>query len=647
MPAPVTALDLVVGCVADDRPRFHQQALRLARSIRWFGGELARAQVLVCAVGGMPQPVRRELEGLGAEVRVVRRFHERNGSSNRLRLFEEIGDQGCDLLALDCDTLVVRDPTPLLVDGRPQARIAPLATVTHDVFVRLFRHYGIPLPPQSHLTGWTRTPTIPYFNAGVLFLPAGLAQELAPVWGRFNRELADRTGLSFPCEKHMHQASLALALAVLGISFEEAPFELNYQLTATHLEPPEGFLAIDPAILHYHEQVDPDGYLLPPPYPLARLRSEIFNQCLREERGQAPGRPATAATSPTRGRGAQVTVLSMHRAGSSAVTRLLNLAGLSAGPEERLPIPDAANPKGYWENSDVVILDDALLAALGTTWSDPPELDLDLGRLPAGQRRAFEARARELIRQFDAQGPWIFKDPRLCLLFPFWRQLLERPFCVLIYRDPLPVARSLEDRDGFPLPLGFALWELYLRGALVASQGLPRILVSYHELVANPGPALSRLIGELSGLGVEGLRQPDAAEIEDFLEPALDRHPRDRAAQRAYLNLSQIELLEALESGAALDLDPVPALSASARDTLAVHRDHQAERRRLRRSLDYRDSIIAERESLNLLENHDRDELLEAVFGSRSWRIGHGISRLLRWASKPAGPSAFDRWRSL
>src|SRR5262245_30974234 len=121
-----------------------EQALRLVRSIRWFGGELAGARLLVCVVEGSTPAARQELESLGAEVRAVRRFHPGNGSANRLRFFEEAVESGCEtFLVLDCDTLVVRDPLPLLQRGRLQAKIESLPTVTHDVFVRLFRHFRL------------------------------------------------------------------------------------------------------------------------------------------------------------------------------------------------------------------------------------------------------------------------------------------------------------------------------------------------------------------------------------------------------------------------------------------------------------------------------------------------------------------------
>ncbi len=645
----LSAADLLVGCVAENNPKYLGQALRLVQSIRWFGGGLAQARLLVCAVEGIAGSSRKELESYGCEVRTVRSFHPNNGSANRLRFFEEAWDEGREmLLALDCDMVVVRDPLPLMQYGRLQAKIESLPTVTHDVFVRLFEHFKLPLPLRSHVIGWTRAPTIPYFNAGFILIPSKLARQLVPVWGGFNRELAERPELVYPCERHLHQASLSLALAACPVPFEEAPVELNYQLNATHLEPPEGFLARDPAILHYHGLVDPAGALLPTPYPLARMRGEVFNQRLRQgtDRGTDRGRglhpPARSAPPP------RLAVLGMHRAGVSAVTRLLSLMGLWA------------------DHDDAAILDDAVLAMLDASWSEVDHLDL--GRLSASQRSAFEARARELIQGFDDQGPWAVTDPRLCLLFPFWKELLEKPLCVLVHRDPLSVARSLQDHDCLPIPFGIALWELHTQAALAGSLGLPRVLVSYHDLIADPMATLRRLREEIARFGGAGLRELEEADVRSFLDPALDRHPCDPTARRSYLNACQLELLEALESGAALDLDPVPPLSAGARDALAAHRYALVERRRLRAGIDYRDGVIAEsevrstlqdRESVELQTRHGdellrtgakvaaRDQLLAAVFASRSWRIGHTASRLLRLLTRSREPSAPDRWRRL
>lgn len=64
----------------------------------------------------------------------------------------------------------------------------------------------------------------------------------------------------------------------------------------------------------------------------------------------------------------------------------------------------------------------------------------------------FQDRAREIVEELNPLGPWAAKDPRLCFLFPWWREVLERPACVLI--SDLAVL-------GISLPLLFSaiLWQ--------------------------------------------------------------------------------------------------------------------------------------------------------------------------------------------
>ena len=82
---------------------------------------------------------------------------------------------------------------------------------------------------------------------------------------------------------------------------------------------------------------------------------------------------------------------------------------------------------------------------------------------------------------------WIWKDPRNCLTFPFWRRIIGHDAAiVLVHRNPLEVAASLRVRDGFRLPVGLALWERYVRSALTAAEGLPAYVTSYEELIAGP-----------------------------------------------------------------------------------------------------------------------------------------------------------------
>jgi hypothetical protein len=619
--------DVLVGCVAQNDPASLGQALRLVKSILWFGGELARARVRICVAGGLDRRFRRDFERQGAEVRIVSPQREHEWVANRPQLFPEAWETDREmLLLLDCDTVVVQDPLPWMRRGVFQAKIAPLPTVSPEVFDRVFRHYGLPLPPRDHVNSFTGTPTIPYFNSGVIALPSGLARRLLPVWRDYRARLEEEIEILHPCERQGNQAGLSLALVASAVPFAEAPAELNFQLNFPGLPPPEGFFAIDPAILHYHDLADSEGYLLHSPHPFAQVRIEAFNRRLRQEREGRPAQPGRERLVPPSDPTAQVVVLGMHRSGTSVLTSLLRLLGLWAGGEEDFPPADDHNQEGYWEHRGVWSVDEAILRTLGASWSEVA--DLDLSRLDERLRARFRERALQVVRDLDRHGPWVIKDPRLCVLFPFWREILERPVCILTYREPLPVARSLAARDGIPIPQGIALWERYTREALASTLGLPRVLVSHRELMADPVATLRRLRGRL---GIAGLPFPGEEEIRAIVNPALVHHPRDPGAERAYLIPPQIELLDALADGTALDLDPVPPLSEVARDLLASYQGLQATAQGLREQLAaHRHAVaVASREpelqrALSWLD--ELNAIVSAILDSRSWKIGRAIT---------------------
>lgn len=437
----------------------------------------------------------------------------------------------------------------------------------------------------------------------------------------------------------------------------EAPVELDFRLDRPPASSPKELFAVDPAILRYGDRVDSEGYLLHTPYPFAQVRIEAFNRRLRREMegraGQAPKarersreRPAPAAAP-----GAQVAVLGMHRSGTSALTSLLQSMGFWAGGEEDFPPADDHNEAGYWEYRGVWSIDEAILRTLGTSWSG--SVDLDLSRLQEGTRALFQERARKVVEDLDRQGPWVVKDPRLCLLFPFWREILERPFCVLIYRDPLPVARSLAARDRFAIPFGIALWERYTREALASTRGVPRVLISHRELMADPEATLRRLHRHLARHSPElaaRLRVPAAEEVRAVLDPSLVHHPPAPEVERSYLNPPQIALLEALADGSALDLDPVPPLSAGARDLLAAYQSLLAAthdlRDQLARQTHRSEGLQQAQEKLRTAHEKalasdaaalhrahswldELDALFSAVLESRSWRIGRAVTRMM------------------
>lgn len=619
MTGPVSASDVVVGLLTENTKRMLVEAIRLVRSLRWFGGALANARVVVCGVGPLESRARATLEALGAEIRTVSRFHPANPAANRHQLIAELLDAPQDvLLVLDCDTMIVQDPLPYLSGDAFRGKITPTPTVTDDVFERLFAHFRLPKPPRSRITPFSETPTIPYFNAGVLAMPRTLARTLAPLWRKYNVLLADRPELAAPCQRHIHQASLALALAETGVPCVDLPMEMNFQINARHIAAPPGFAETDPVIIHYHQWATDDGFVLPCPYPAAQQRIDLFHERMRKE-GFAP-----EAMTPVASESRPIAVLGMHRSGTSVVTELLTAMGVYAGGPNELAHADMFNPTGYWEHKEVVELDGEILDALGATWASTLHA-ADVSRLPVDRRAGYVARARRIVAQsLQGRGPFVIKDPRMSLLFPLWREALQNPVCVITSRDPMAVARSLQTRDNRPTLLSIAIWEHYMRTLLRETEGLSRVVVPYEELIAEPVRVTRALHDALVGFGIEGLRLPSDESIGQIVNADFNRSGRSAKTDETLLNGDQCALLADLNSGAALRRPEAPT-AAHTFELFALYAELDALRGELA----------------------DRDELFKAVFESRPWRLGYRLTGALRFLRRSNAISAMDRWRAM
>jgi hypothetical protein len=191
-----------------------------------------------------------------------------------------------------------------------------------------------------------------------------------------------------------------------------------------------------------------------------------------------------------------VLVLGMHRSGTSALTRVLNLLGLDAGRDVLMGASES-NPTGHWEVERLTSFNDRLLDDRGGRWSAPPDADrAELATLADG---SWGREAAELHAEAFAGTPWVWKDPRVSLLLPFWRAVLTRdgapaPHEVVALRDPTEIAGSLAARDGMALGYGLALWERYTRTLLGDLDGHRACFVHYERLLAEPESVARELV---------------------------------------------------------------------------------------------------------------------------------------------------------
>ncbi len=222
-----------------------------------------------------------------------------------------------------------------------------------------------------------------------------------------------------------------------------------------------------------------------------------------------------------------VVVLGMHRSGTSAVTGVIDALGLPAcRAEDRFP-PRKWNARGNFESRSLTLFDEQLLNFLGGTWWAPP-------MPPKGwaDRLALEGWRITAEYLFGVAHPtraWVWKDPRACVLMPFWDRVLRSdPLRIVVLRNPLESAASLNARDGMELDHALALAERSLRVSLRDSAGRAVMITSYDELLDDLDDWCRRAASFITDRGVQ---LPDPIRVDDarsLLDDSL-RHHREHA----------------------------------------------------------------------------------------------------------------------
>ena len=204
-----------------------------------------------------------------------------------------------------------------------------------------------------------------------------------------------------------------------------------------------------------------------------------------------------------------VFVLGPHRSGTSLVAAAIESLGFSLG--NRSDWVNEDNPKGFFENSDGTPFNDRLLKFLDSRWDNP----LFYGRRALAEQapedlEPWYQEAVEIVdRNFSSTDAWLVKDPRICVLLPFWHEVLRRAgyaqadvFHCYVSRNPVEAARSQQKRHhadpefhflGEELQESVALWYAYSLQALDEATDANNICVDYNEFLQDPRGQLGRL----------------------------------------------------------------------------------------------------------------------------------------------------------
>lgn len=224
----------------------------------------------------------------------------------------------------------------------------------------------------------------------------------------------------------------------------------------------------------------------------------------------------------------------MHRAGTSVVARALQALGIDLG--SRLMSADVRmNARGFFEDLDIVRIDDALLEACGADWKNIALLD-DVDWTATAFRLYADETQALLAARVGAGASYGCKDPRIARLLPFWqRQFVDAGVAdhyVIAVRHPLSVIASLTSRDGLDARRSAWLWLTHFVCAMRYTAGRPRVVVDYDRMLEAPERELERI-----RVALALPRGPEAAVAvssftRDFLSPAL-RHAEHGASDLA------------------------------------------------------------------------------------------------------------------
>ncbi len=211
-----------------------------------------------------------------------------------------------------------------------------------------------------------------------------------------------------------------------------------------------------------------------------------------------------------------VVILGMGRSGTSAVTGMFASAGFFVGQKQDLMPAAEANPAGHWENMRIYQANERILSRLGGSWFDPPSAVAQL----AASEWAVPALRTEVERIVEqAHGvPVAIKDPRIGVMTALWHQLIaDNLHPVLVVRDPVEIAFSLDRRDGMPPALALSAWELHMAALLDYLDGRIVTVAPYAQLIEDfrlPSLVVEHAVGHIDRGRAACVRPAEAQTLE-------------------------------------------------------------------------------------------------------------------------------------
>ena len=232
----------------------------------------------------------------------------------------------------------------------------------------------------------------------------------------------------------------------------------------------------------------------------------------------------SAVKQPAADRRTCLLVLGAHRSGTSALTRVLNIAG--AELPANLIGASPGNESGHWESTKLVDYHDTLLRELDSDWSD--WRSLELSRLAPRRRDEVVTEIADILSVEYADAPlFVLKDPRICRFASFFIDALhcmDIGVCaVLPIRNPLEVCQSLAARDAMSKTNAALLWLRHVLDAERGTRNLERTITCYEHFLSDWKASLASLTERLN-VSWPFTDEDIAAQVDSFLRTDRRHH---------------------------------------------------------------------------------------------------------------------------
>ena len=224
----------------------------------------------------------------------------------------------------------------------------------------------------------------------------------------------------------------------------------------------------------------------------------------------------------------RIAVVSIGRSGTSLISRILDqVLGISFGNEADHIPRNHSNPDGYFENAAFMAFNIRLLESVGASVLLPPERHF-VDRLSSTVQEQWIEEARRLLAQYaPAHEAFGWKDPRLSFTLPVWSAACPGLRVIVPFRHPGSVMSSIAEQLGCPIASLSGLWHVYYAHVFDATVSIPRCLVDYDGLLADPWPATASMA---RFCGIEVDEREARVALREIVKPQQSHHSPHRSA---------------------------------------------------------------------------------------------------------------------